>query len=355
MYLVVIDAYSKWLECILMNCGTSTNALICKLKYLFSKFGLPVVIVSDNDTKINSKEFNQFCSNNGIRYVTSPIYHPSSNGQAENSVKTCKKMLKCILEQNLSKEMVADKLLEFLFEYRNAIHCSTGETPAKLMLGRNLRSRLDLVLPDGGPVIEETKSILGKSRQFAVGDEVWLRWYIARKETWTTGTIIDVVGNRMFDVRVQGHDVVCRRHVDQLLRYSGGSIAREDEAGSSETSGGAAAASAPSPPPMPTASPPLPSPSPSQPHVDSSPDLDQGPILDRNDEGDDDKWAEAREDAEQESHGRADQAAGAAPAASPRELEDEPATAAPAAPAPASLISSRSRRNKKKVNYKDLS
>ncbi|XP_063357876.1 uncharacterized protein K02A2.6-like [Cydia amplana] len=91
VYLVVIDAFSKWLECVNMDCGTSTNALISKLKYIFSRYGLPCTIVSDNDVKICSSEFNAFCKNNGILYLTSPIYHPSSNGQAENSVKSCKK------------------------------------------------------------------------------------------------------------------------------------------------------------------------------------------------------------------------------------------------------------------------
>ena len=50
IYLVIIDSYSKWLEYIYMNNGTSTTAMIRKLKIIFS------VIVSDNDPKINSGE-----------------------------------------------------------------------------------------------------------------------------------------------------------------------------------------------------------------------------------------------------------------------------------------------------------
>jgi hypothetical protein len=74
-YLVVVDAFSKWLECVRMDRGTSTNALIHKLKEMFSRFGVPNVIVSDNDAKICSTEFHTFCRMNGIQYLNSPIYH----------------------------------------------------------------------------------------------------------------------------------------------------------------------------------------------------------------------------------------------------------------------------------------
>lgn len=194
VYLIVIDVYSKWLEleCLLIssliNNGTATKALINKLKELFSRFGMPKVLVSDNDVKINSVEFNTFCKTNGIRYVTSPIYHPCSNGQAENSVKTCKKMLKCILNENerATNEMINEKLLQMLFDYRNTAHCATGVTPAKLLLGRELWSRLDLVLPNKKETVndngEKNQNVVEKKcRNFEVGDKIWLRWFIARK------------------------------------------------------------------------------------------------------------------------------------------------------------------------------
>lgn len=179
VYLIVVDAYSKWLECLQMNGGTTTRALLCKLKDIFSRYGIPHVIVSDNDVKINSSEFISFCTMNGIRYVTTPVYHPASNGQAENSVKTCKKMIKCILQEN-SGTQLDDRLLGFLFEYRNTPHCSTGKSPASLMMGRDLRSRLDLVLPvDSGKAeaIHDTNNC----RKFNEGDKVWVKWFTAQK------------------------------------------------------------------------------------------------------------------------------------------------------------------------------
>lgn len=210
---MVVDAFSKWLECICMSNGTSTHALIVKLKGLFAMFGIPDLLVSDNDVKINSIEFNNFCANNGIKYMTSPVYHPCSNGQAENSVKTCKNMLKRILNESTTttSENVSEKLLGFLFEYRNSTHCTTGATPAKLMLERDLKSRLDLVFPKQRNVLTENCK---NSRCLKTGDIVWARWFIQRKEHWTLGTIKNTIGNRMYEVLIKDNGVVCKRHID---------------------------------------------------------------------------------------------------------------------------------------------
>lgn len=293
-YLVVIDAYSKWLECMLMNGGTSTRALIDKLKCLFSRYGLPNTIVSDNDTKINSCEFNNFCKMNGIRYITSPIYHPSSNGQAENSVKTCKKMLKCILEDhNNTVEIINEKLLGFLFEYRNTIHCSTGHTPAKLMLGRDLKSILDLITPPS-KIKDGNLKCLSKSRQFSKGELVWLRWYVARKEVWTLGTICNSIGSRMFEIQSKDYGTKCKRHVDQIMKYTGVNVA-----GSMGDDGGQLL---PPPSPLQLPTPPSPPPSPSKGTSEETNvgchDDNSGTVGDISVEEGEEEWAEAREEDE---------------------------------------------------------
>ena len=46
------------------------------------------------------------------------------------------------------KGSTAAKLANFLFAYRNAPHSTTGQSPAMLFVGRNLRSRLDILKPD---------------------------------------------------------------------------------------------------------------------------------------------------------------------------------------------------------------
>lgn len=93
MFLVIVDAYSKWVEVYEMNSCTST-ALIERLYEFMSRFGLPRTFVTDNGTAFCSQDFKKFCELNGISHMTSPPYHPASNGQAEIYVKVVKKGIK---------------------------------------------------------------------------------------------------------------------------------------------------------------------------------------------------------------------------------------------------------------------
>ena len=58
--------------------------------YMFSRFGLPQVMVTDNGTCFTSYDFMEFARCNHIRHLTTAPYHPSSNGLAERVVQTFK-------------------------------------------------------------------------------------------------------------------------------------------------------------------------------------------------------------------------------------------------------------------------
>uniref|UniRef100_A0A914HTM2 RNA-directed DNA polymerase n=1 Tax=Globodera rostochiensis TaxID=31243 RepID=A0A914HTM2_GLORO len=80
-YLVVVDAHSKWPEVIKIN-ATSAPFLITQLTWLFSRYGFPKEIVSDNGPPFKSSELSQFCRSKGIKQTFAPPFHPQSNGQA---------------------------------------------------------------------------------------------------------------------------------------------------------------------------------------------------------------------------------------------------------------------------------
>jgi hypothetical protein len=143
MFLVIVDAYSKWPEIISMN-STNTESTIRVLRDVFSRYGIPVLLVSDNGTQFTSEEFENFLRSNGVKHSTCAPYHPATNGQAERYVQTFKYAMKAALGDSGSLSL---KLANFLFAYRNTPHMSTNETPANLFLKRNLRSRLSLVQP----------------------------------------------------------------------------------------------------------------------------------------------------------------------------------------------------------------
>lgn len=75
MYLVLVDAHSKWLEVKRVSSATTT-VTIEVLRSIFATHGLPEMLVSDNGTAFTSSQFKHFTSQNGIRHVTSAPYIP---------------------------------------------------------------------------------------------------------------------------------------------------------------------------------------------------------------------------------------------------------------------------------------
>ena len=142
MFLILIDAHSKWLDVHMVTSATS-QVTIDKLRSTFATLGLPEVLVTDNGTTFTSADFESFCTRNGIRHLRSTPYHPATNGLAERAVQTFKQGLKKLTEGSLET-----RLARFLFSYRTTPQSTTGQSPAELLFGRPLRTQLDLLQPD---------------------------------------------------------------------------------------------------------------------------------------------------------------------------------------------------------------
>ena len=87
MFLLIIDAHSKWMDIHCVNSATS-SVTIDKMRSTFASHGLPEIVVSDNGSNFVSSEFKSFLQKNGIKHITSAPYHPSTNGLVERAVKT---------------------------------------------------------------------------------------------------------------------------------------------------------------------------------------------------------------------------------------------------------------------------
>ena len=81
MFLVVVDAPSKWPEVQIMNSTTSQSTTEA-MRTLFGHYELPTQLVSDNGSQFISTEFVHFLRLNGVKRIQSAPYHPSSIGQA---------------------------------------------------------------------------------------------------------------------------------------------------------------------------------------------------------------------------------------------------------------------------------
>ncbi|KAH0999171.1 hypothetical protein HUJ04_005368 [Dendroctonus ponderosae] len=65
MLLIIVDAYSKWLEVKPMP-STTSGAVITVLDELFSAYGIPITIVSDNGPQFTSQELETFLKEKGV-------------------------------------------------------------------------------------------------------------------------------------------------------------------------------------------------------------------------------------------------------------------------------------------------
>ena len=213
LLLVAVDAYSKWPEVHIVS-STSAQQTIDKLRQIFACHGLPATLVSDNGSPFQSTEFQQFVTANGILHRRVPPYHPSSNGLAENMVKTVKHALS---KTKVTKDVTLDTLISrFLAKYRNTQHTTT---PAELLFNRVPRTRLSLVHPCTSQRLEQAAEMqVGdkQPRSFTVNDNVMvcdLRPNATDK--WRNGIITKVLGSLNYEVTVDGHSR--QAHIDHLL------------------------------------------------------------------------------------------------------------------------------------------
>ena len=213
--LVVVDAHTKWIEAFPVSSATS-YITIEKLRFLFSQFGLPESVVSDNAAYFRSDEFEQFLHQNGVKHPTSSPYHPASNGLAERAVQTLKNGLKKVQGGSLES-----RIAKVLFTYRISPHATTGRAPAELLLGRIPRTRLDLVTPnpeahvDNKQLQQKTRhDRMSKARYFSPGDTVLVGNFPAN-QGWLCGTVLRAVGPVSFLISLNNGKIV-KRHQDHL-------------------------------------------------------------------------------------------------------------------------------------------
>ena len=127
--MVMMDYFSKWIEILHMP-DTTAGRIIGKMKVVFATHGVVEEIVSDNGPPFDSRAMKQFADEYGILLTTVSPYNPQANGQAESGVAIAERILK------------QDDPVKALMIYRSTPVQSTGCSPSKLLMGRELRLSL---------------------------------------------------------------------------------------------------------------------------------------------------------------------------------------------------------------------
>ena len=143
LYLLLVDAHSKWLEIQEMGTHATAAQTIGAMRRVFSCHGLPNRLVTDNEPQFTEWDFQYFMRYIGIKHQLTPLYNPASIGQAERLVQEFMKASK----SNPPERNVLDHISAFLLRYRTTTNTMTGKTPSELLMKQVLRTRLTLLQP----------------------------------------------------------------------------------------------------------------------------------------------------------------------------------------------------------------
>ena len=148
-YLVVGDYFSKFLL-VRKIPNTSTHLVIKELGMVFTEFGCPFVLKSDNGPCYTSREFHDFLEFYQVHHITSSPHHPQSNGFTEALVGISKKLME--------KSIKDGKPWNYgLLQYRVTPISGNLPSPLEALTGRKPRTSLPQIPSSIGKTVETSR------------------------------------------------------------------------------------------------------------------------------------------------------------------------------------------------------
>ena len=210
---VVIDQYSKYPEVDIVS-STSFRKLRPILDRIFSTHGIPETVTSDNGPPYPGHEMERYAIEKGFALTPVSPEDPQCNGFAENFIKFLCKMVHASV---IDGKDPRSELHNYLLQYRATPHGTTGVSPAEMLFGRKIHTKLPQIQLPSQDIKEEEirkrhndkkmkqkhyhdKRHQAKEKPVKVGDQVLIR---QKKSTMKSPfdpdpyTVTDVCGNRV--------------------------------------------------------------------------------------------------------------------------------------------------------------
>ena len=174
--LTVVDHFSKWADTFpIRNQEAKTVAQVLMDK-VFCYLGMPLQILSDQGTNFQSELFKELCLAMNIEKIRTSAYKPSTNGAVERFHRTLNSMIGKVVAEN--HRNWHELIPQIMAAYRASEHAATGYSPNKIMLGRECRAPIDLVLGVPG----ETDGIVSHDQFIRSKQEQMLYCYTTVRE-----------------------------------------------------------------------------------------------------------------------------------------------------------------------------
>lgn len=225
--LVMVDQRSKYPE-IDFTSSTSCNKLIPILERIFSIYGIPEIIISDNGPPFQSSQLAIYFKQKGINHHRITPLWPRANGQVERFMPNLTKVAQTAI---IEKKDWRAEIYRFLAAYRNSPHCTTNIPPSELMFNRktnyiiphyntadntNLNIRLESNHQKGSEKAEHyyNNNHTVKQQHFQIGDRVIVKQNKLNKFTPTFKPIpyrvIDIRGTMITAIEEGGGQQITR-------------------------------------------------------------------------------------------------------------------------------------------------
>jgi hypothetical protein len=140
----LVDHFSKWAEAIPLTNHTASVVARALMIHVFSRFGAPRQLLTDRGPEFESELFARLMQWMEIDKLRTTAYKPSTNGVVERFHRTLNTMLGKVVSD--SQRDWDERLPLVLAAYRTTPHSTTGFSPTRLFLGRDMRMPLDLVM-----------------------------------------------------------------------------------------------------------------------------------------------------------------------------------------------------------------
>ena len=114
--------------------------MISFLEELFSRWGLPTKIITDNGKQFESRQFEDIFKSLGIEHARPTLYHPPANKAVECINRFLTDQLRLARVEN---SPVDNALFIALSMHRSTRHCTTQKSPAELMCARGMAMPLN--------------------------------------------------------------------------------------------------------------------------------------------------------------------------------------------------------------------
>ena len=148
-YLVFGDYFSKFLL-VMKIPNTSTHSVIKELGMIFTEFGYPFVLKSDNGPCYTSREFHDFLEFYKVHHIMSSPHHPQSNRFTEALVGISKKLME--------KSIKDGKPWNYgLLQYKVTPIAGNLPSPLEALMDRKLRTSLPQIPSSVGKSVETSR------------------------------------------------------------------------------------------------------------------------------------------------------------------------------------------------------